>query len=387
MNKIPSNKNWSHKMKQGKLKLFIGLFAAVISMSLISCFDDSSGLKTFPGSSGDKEPNTDSYLEYLNLAEVDISPVFHSNVTSYEAIIDYVATDDSTLDVTAVGIEYATVTIDGVEVNSLNDYTTTVSVNDNLNDDPMVNTQDIAVEVTSEDGITTKTYTITVKMDYPPSTNNNLASLELAAYSGSTGVTPVTWSPDPGTELPGTQTYAASVPYNTTKVEITATVEDSESVMNIDGTSVDSGTAYEVTISSSPQDIVVEVISESNSSKTYTVTVTLGAAPSDESRLASLGLTSGGTWSSEFDPNTTSYTVEYSDVIPDEMNSIDVTPTAMDSNATITVDGTTVSSGSTSTVTLSSDPQSIIIDVESDDMSSTTTYVITVEGGSSGCGG
>ena len=96
--------------------------------------------------------------------------------------------------------------------------------------------------------------------------------------------------------------------------------------------------------------------------------------PSDESSLSDLAI-AGVTLDPEFDPATDSYTA----TVAYEVDSVSFTPMAMDTNATITVNGDTVESGSTSLpIALAEGDNTITVVVTAEDGSTTSTYVITI---------
>lgn len=93
---------------------------------------------------------------------------------------------------------------------------------------------------------------------------------------------------------------------------------------------------------------------------------------SDNADLASLML-SDGTLSPAFDKATASYTAS----VGHSVAAIDVTPSAEDAKATITVNGTSVASGSSSSVPLQVGANIITVTVTAED-GSTKTYTVTI---------
>ncbi|MFK7698670.1 autotransporter domain-containing protein [Pseudomonas caspiana] len=105
-----------------------------------------------------------------------------------------------------------------------------------------------------------------------------------------------------------------------------------------------------------------------------TVTINCGAAVSSDATLSNL-IASSGTFSPSFSSGTSSYSV----AVASNVSSITFTPTASDSNATITVNGITVASGATSpAITLTTGQNTISVTGTAQDGSTTQLYTITV---------
>ncbi|THF63630.1 hypothetical protein E6C76_13630 [Pseudothauera nasutitermitis] len=98
------------------------------------------------------------------------------------------------------------------------------------------------------------------------------------------------------------------------------------------------------------------------------------AAPSTDATLSSLAA-SAGALDPAFASGTTSYTVN----VPNATTSTTVTPTVTDANATVTVNGTPVASGSPSgAISLSVGANPITVVVTAQDGTTTQTYTVTV---------
>ncbi|MCY4556464.1 MAG: cadherin-like beta sandwich domain-containing protein, partial [Chloroflexi bacterium] len=126
---------------------------------------------------------------------------------------------------------------------------------------------DLAVEVTAEDGKTMKTYTVTVTREARVlSSSADLSGLSAEA-AGADG----RWSAlDFGTFSAGTTAYSVTVPYGTVQARLSATATDSAA-------KVERGT--ETALSVGSNELSVSVTAEDGKTrKTYTVTVTRGAA-------------------------------------------------------------------------------------------------------------
>ncbi|MDG0811145.1 cadherin-like beta sandwich domain-containing protein [Cohnella rhizosphaerae] len=218
----------------------------------------------------------------------------------------------------------------------------------------------ISVVVTAQDGTTTSTYAVTVTR--APSGNANLSSLTLSSGSLSPAF------------AAGTTGYAASVANGVSSIAVTPTVSDSTATVKVNGTTVTSGAASgAITLSVGDNPISVVVTAEDGTTtSTYAVTVT--RAPSGNASLSSLTLSSG-VLSPTFAPGTTSYAAS----VANGVSSIAVTPTVSDSNATVKVNGTTVTSGAASgAITLSVGDNPISVVVTAQDGTTTSTYAVTV---------
>ncbi|MEL7567516.1 MAG: S-layer homology domain-containing protein, partial [Dehalobacterium sp.] len=130
----------------------------------------------------------------------------------------------------------------------------------------------ITVDVTAQDGTTTRTYTVTVTR----------------AASGDAALSGLVISQ--GTLLPafagGTYTYTASVANSVYSLTVTPTTSDVNATVTVNGTTVTSGTASpDISLSVGDNTITIIVMAQNSDTQTYTVTVT---------RAASGGRGSGG---------------------------------------------------------------------------------------------
>ncbi len=141
----------------------------------------------------------------------------------------------------------------------------------------------------------------------------------------------------------GTTSYTASVVNGIATVTVTPTAADAAATITVNGLSIPSGySTDDIPLNAGPNTITTIVTAQDGSiTKTYTVTIT--RAPSSNANLSSIGssitpLTPG------FNPNTTSYTLSVNNGI----TSMTVTPVSSEPNATITVNGTAITSGTVS---------------------------------------
>ena len=297
---------------------------------------------------GDPETplSTDAALSALTLSGVDIG-AFDPATTGYAAEVGH--------DVTETTVS-ATVNDDGasymvmLEGAAGADGVIPLAVGSNV----------IAVEVTAEDGETTKTYTVTVTRAAAPLSND--ATLSGLTLSGV----------DFGTFDPATTGYAADVVHGVSETTVTPTVNDdgAADAVKLDGVADADGT---VGLAEGSNVIAVEVTAEDGeTTKTYTVTVTRAApALSNDATLSGLALS--GVDFGAFDPATTEYAAD----VDNGVSETTVTPTLNDDGAAYAVklDGVADSGG---TVSLAEGSNVITVEVTAEDGETAKTYTVTV---------
>ena len=216
----------------------------------------------------------------------------------------------------------------------------------------------ITIEVTAEDGETTRTYTVAVTRADALSTDAMLSGLTLSGI-------------DFGTFASGTTSYTASVANSVSQTTVTPTVNDSSAsyVIKLDGVTDADGV---VDLSVGRNVITVEVTAEDDSTtQTYTVTVTRAVPPSTDATLSALTLS--GIDFGTFDSTTTSYTAQ----VANSVSQTTVTPTVNDSGASyvIKLGGVSDADG---VISLSVSSNVITVEVTAEDDSTTQTYTVTV---------
>ena len=218
----------------------------------------------------------------------------------------------------------------------------------------------IRTVVTAADETTKKTYTVTVtRAGSSVATLSNLA-LSTASLSS--------------TFASATETYTASVANSVVSTTVTPTRTQGNATITVNGTSVTSGNASgSIPLNVGSNDIsVVVTAQDGTTTKTYTVTVTRAA--STVATLSTLTI-SPGTLSQTFVSATETYTASVGNAV----SSITVTPTNTQANATITVNGTSVTSGSASgAISLNVGSNIINVVVTAQDGATTKTYTLTV---------
>ena len=289
-------------------------------------------------SAGTPPASSDASLSALSLSGVDIG-MFATGTTAYSASV-------------AHGVASTTVSAtpnDGnamVAIGGVIGTQWTVALAEGSNA--------IAVAVTAEDGATTKTYTVTVTRAAPPSDDATLSGLSLSGV-------------DIGAFASGTTAYAADVAHDVASTTVTATPNDGNATVAIGGVV---GTQRTVTLAEGPNAITVAVTAEDGATtKTYTVTVTRAAPPSDDATLSGLSLS--GIDIGAFASGTTAYAAN----VAHGVASTTVSATPNDGNATVAIGGVV---GMQRTVTLAVGSNAITVAVTAEDGATTKTYTVTV---------
>ena len=290
------------------------------------------------------ELSDDATLNALTLSGIDFG-TFDSTTSSYTAqVANSVSQTTLTPTVSDSGASYV-VKLGGVEDD---DREISLAVGSNV----------ITIEVTAEDGETTRTYTVTVTRAEPPSTDASLSALTLSGV-------------DFGTFASGTTSYTASVANSVSQTTVTPTVNDSGAsyVVKLGGVEDDD---REISLAVGSNVITIEVTAEDGeTTRTYTVTVTRAEPPSTDASLSALTLS--GVDFGTFASATTSYTADVSDSV----SQTTVTPTVNDSGASYVVKlgGVTDADGE---IALSVGSNVITVAVTAENDSTTRTYTVTV---------
>ena len=262
--------------------------------------------------------SSNANLSALSLSVGGLTPPFNPATTGYTRSVPFTT---SSLTVTpTVAVATASVTVNGVAV-------TSGSASGAIALNPGSNT--ITVVVTAQNGAT-KTYTVTVTRALPSSVS------ALSALGLSSGTLAPAFAS-------GTLAYSASVSNATTSITVTPTVADATSIVTVNGVEVTSGNAsgpVPLAVGSNQIEIVVSA-QDGISTTPYTVTVTRAA--SSNSYLSSLAV-STGTLSPVFGSTEQTYAMS----VPNSATSLAVTPAVADPNASVTVNGVAVASGSAS---------------------------------------
>jgi alpha-tubulin suppressor-like RCC1 family protein len=297
--------------------------------------------------SSQSQVSSNADLSALSLSAGTLSPTFVSGTTSYTASVSNATTSLTVTPTVADGT--ATVTVNGTGLAS-----GTPSGSINLN----VGNNTITTVVTPQSGAT-KTYTVVVTR--AASTNANLSNLALSVGS---------LSP---TFASATTSYTASVSNTTTSLTVTPTVADANATVTVNSVGVTSGSASgSINLNVGNNTITTVVTPQSGGAQTYTVVV--ARAPSTNANLSNLVL-SGVSLSPDFDSGTLSYTAS----VPNATTSLTVTPTVVDSTATVKVNNVTVNSGSASgNINLAVGNNTITTVAKAQDGVTTKSYTVVV---------
>ena len=270
--------------------------------------------------------NADAALFNLEISAGSLAPAFYSGTTSYTAsVANNVANVTVTPTTNHTG---ATVTVDGSTVTSGN-----ASADIALTENAITT---ITVVVTAQDGTTQQT---TIAVTRVASDANNDATLSA-----------LTLSPDALNETFATDTisYTASVANNVAKVTVTASPSDDAATLTlkVDDTvlaSASGSASANIALTENATTTIVITVTAEDGETTATYTVAVTRAASADATLFNLEI-SAGSLAPAFYSGTTSYTAS----VANNVANVTVTPTTNHTGATVTVDGSTVTSGNAS---------------------------------------
>lgn len=237
----------------------------------------------------------------------------------------------------------------------------------------------VTFKITNESGTKTKTIDVFVSRPAEVASENTLKSLTLEAnnYTSSYPAKGV-WS----NSFSSSRTdYTVAFATTATKVTITPTLTSSSASYEI--TVGSSSTKYtaptQISLNSSgTTSVTIKVTAQDSSTKYYYLTLSKGSLSSN-SDLSKLVVKSGSS-SLDIYPSFSSDVTAYNVFVKNSVSSVTIQPTADQSGATITVGGTSVSSGSSTSVSVSSTStsgNSVKVVVSAPD-GSTKTYNLTV---------
>jgi Cadherin-like beta sandwich domain len=287
-------------------------------------------------------------LSGLSVSEPGLQPAFSSAITTYTLNVPPTV---ASVTVTATPEDSSTsIKIDG---------TATRSLSKPLN----FPGSDTLIPITLEQSGSQSSYVITVHRD-----NNILSSLTVSVGT----VTPVF--------SPATLDYTVDVATGVSSLTVTATVQDSNASLMINGQGISSGQPREISPLAPPGSdtlITILVRTPSGAEKTYTVTVKR-PLPSSNAALSALTV-SAGTLNPGFAAGTLNYTV----TVPASVDSLTVTATKSDPNAVMSASGAVIAPAGVATGSVSSalglgTMTLFTITVIAQDGVSTRLYTITV---------
>ena len=229
-------------------------------------------------------------------------------------------------------------------------------------------TAPVSIEVTAPNG-NQKTYTLSIKR---LSGNSTLSALIVTANA-------VAHPVDLNTPPP----YTVNVATNVTKVDVSATKSDPNAVMAIGSVTVPagiaSGSAPNLPLGAPGSDTPISIlVTAQNGVDSTTYTVRVHRAASDDSTLSALSVAPGSLDPSPFDPNQVTYTVS----VDNSVNNLLISATKSDPQATMSALGSVIAAPGTPSgpviVPLSGTITEVVILVIAQDMTSQTSYTITV---------
>jgi CSLREA domain-containing protein len=292
-------------------------------------------------------------LSALTISSGTLTPAFAGNTLAYT---DSVANAVTSVTVTPTAADAnATIKVNGTTVAS-----GAVSGAVNL----VVGANNVSVAVTAQDGTTIQTYTIAVNRAGALSNNATLSGLTISSGA----LTPVFAA--------NTLNYSDNVANAVASVTVTPTAADANATIAVNGNAVASGSAsgaINLAVGANNVSVVVTA-QDGTTTQTYTIAVNRAGALSNNANLSGLTISSGA-----LSPAFAANTLAYTDNVANGIASISVTPTAADANATVTVNGTAVASGTASgAINLAVGMNAITIVVTAQDGTTTQTYTITV---------
>ena len=291
------------------------------------------------------------------LSSIKLSPLSTLTSTSGPASVNYVtsvAPGVTSVTITStVQVAGATIKVNGVTVAG-----GAASGPITLNAGPTV----VNLVVTAQDGVTQKTYAITVNRT--GSSNPALSAIKLnptAILTSTTG--------------PSNSNYFTSVSPGTTSVTVTSTTQDTGTTITVNGAATASGVASTpITLNAGPTVInIIATAQDGVTKKTYSITV--NRTGSTNAALSSIKLSPAAVLTTITGPANTNYSAS----VPASTTSVKVTATVQDAGGTIVINGSTVASGVASApIPLNATPTVINIMVTAPDGINKKTYAVNV---------
>jgi hypothetical protein len=291
--------------------------------------------------------SSNAALSALGLSSGTLTPVFAPDTLSYSAEVAHAV--DSVMLTPSVADPNASVQVNGVPVAS-GSPSPAIPL--------QVGANSLVVEVTAQDGATRRSYT--VALSRAPSSDARLSDLVL-----SSGTLIPVFAPD-------TLNYSAEVAHAVDSVTLTPSVADPNASVQVNGVPVASGSpSPAIPLQVGANSLVVEVTAQDGATR-RSYTVALSRAPSSDARLSDLVLSSG-TLIPVFAPDTLNYSAEVAHAV----DSVTLTPSVADPNASVQVNGVSVASGFPSpAIPLQVGANSLTVEVVAQDQLASTRYRI-----------
>ncbi len=253
----------------------------------------------------------------ITISSGTLKPAFNQNTTGYTASVPNATSSVILTPTLGDAGETIVVKVNGNTVSTTADPATIPLA-------PGANT--ITTVITAGNGTSMGTYTIVIARAH--STDNNLSSL---VFSGST-LSPVF--------NPATLTYTATTAISA--VTLTATAEDPEATLNINGRIPASGSPVPFTLTAASSNITVAVKAGNGAVKNYKLNI----IKTTSSDVAATLVLNPRSWLNVV--SSTAAAIGYATSVDPSVSSVSITTTAHDPSATITVNGTPVASGAPS---------------------------------------
>ena len=295
--------------------------------------------------------SADASLYNLSISSGAITPEFNANTYSYTASVPYFVTN-ATVTPTATDVN-SIIKVNGIRVLS-GSASSTIPLNFGSNT--------IDVVVISQDNSTQQTYTLSVIR--AAGFDATLSSLMASNGALSPGFSPAT------------TTYATpDVSSNTNSITITPITTDPNATVTINGNAAINGSPYLASSLAFGNNVILVVVTAQDGIISQTYALNVNRLKSTDATLSSL-VVSNGALSPGFSPATTTYATPD---VSSNTNSITITPTVNNPNATVTVNGNVVASGASYTFTgLAFGINALLINVTAQDGVTTQAYTLTV---------
>ncbi len=293
-----------------------------------------------------RAPSGDANLSNIALSSGTLTPVFVPAIASYKTTVNGITNvilTPTTADPTA------TVTVNGAVTTSGAGVPVALITGANT----------VTTVVTAQDGKTTKSYTTTVIL--APNDDAQIATIATSpaiSLSGTTGA--------------GYLNFKSSVENSITSIQEIVTTKDPLATMTVNGTPVTPGGLSQNIPLAVGQNTITTVITAQDGVTRKSVTLTITRAPSDNADLSDLTL-SNGTLAPAFVSSINNYkaAVNYIDRVT-------ITPTTSDPNATLTVNGAAVISGTPVPVRLVNGINTITTVITAQDGVTSKTYTVNL---------
>ncbi len=264
-------------------------------------------------------PSHDALLSVFQISNGILSPSFLPATNNYTDNIANI-TANITLYLTTED-PGATVTVNGNPVTS-GVRTDAIPMSIGLNT--------LTIVVTAQDGTTTNTYSVAVTRLL----SNDALFTSIALNPTATLVS---------TTGPGYLNYTASVPNSVSSIKVIPVTNSSNATLKVNGQAVSSGAASQSIPLPVGQTVITTVVTAQDGTTTKNAIITVTRLPSNDVNLSNL--TAGGAILS---PAFAAGTLKYADTVLYNTASVTLTPTTEDPSATVTVNGTAVTSGTAS---------------------------------------